>query len=220
MEGKCYRVSSGEKTSREQTSSSSNSLTSCCPVLHVQLKKLIKDVVTELSGMGLNPDVLHRILKSEEDNTTGVGSSSSSHPPPQTGRTISPEHTPSQAGTELEEMEFVFEEDEPDSQPHFGPSGEENEVPDSTSIRNPQPRTFRVRLPSQEGNTRPTSLRPSSFLGGDERREPIRTRSLSPTGMDMPSRVDSPNTHGPARIKAEYVFSGESEMYVIPYTRV
>ena len=36
--------------------------------VRVQLKKLIKDVVAELSGMGLSPNVLHKLLVTEEEN--------------------------------------------------------------------------------------------------------------------------------------------------------
>lgn len=71
----------------------------------IQLKKLIKSVVAELSGMGLSPDVLHRLLVTEED-----GSSSPSPESKDRTRPVTPSTT--QQGDDGEVLEFEFESDE------------------------------------------------------------------------------------------------------------
>jgi hypothetical protein len=85
-----------------------------------QLKKLIKDVVNELTSMGLSHDVLHKLLVTEDEDT---------HPKPLDTSSIPvgnlSDNTPTPKSEEDDQgdvLEFEFESDESSPQSTFSPT--------------------------------------------------------------------------------------------------
>lgn len=72
-------------------------------LMNPQLKKLIKSVVAELSGMGLSPDVLHRLLVTEDDGSPSPESRDRTRP-------VTPSAVVGEDDGEV--LEFEFESDE------------------------------------------------------------------------------------------------------------
>ena len=172
-----------------------------------QLKKLIKDVADELAALGLNPEVLHKILKPEElPNTTistATGEAVIHSPTPrkprqssftldsalldqererrwsesQRPRTVSPGH---EAGNEsdIEELEF-----------------EVDELSDLDTLAEPSHgKRFRLRLPSHSSTVDGEPVNDAQALHGDH-------EAPAPHGTGIQdARI--------ARVKAEYVLSG------------
>ena len=74
-----------------------------------QLKKLIKDVVAELSSMGLSPDVLNKLLVTEEEAPVAGPSKSGKGKEKEVAK---PANDEDQAGDDGDVLEFEFESDE------------------------------------------------------------------------------------------------------------
>ncbi|KAK4687106.1 E3 ubiquitin-protein ligase BAH, partial [Tremellales sp. Uapishka_1] len=199
-----------------------------------QLKKLIKNVVTELSGMGLSPDVLQKLLVAEEDSSNNA-----------TPSVVSP--GASSPGDEGDVLEFEFE--SPDATPDIlkprssshsshtahqvivapilDDDGSEADLGSSafSSSHAHHHRKFRLRLlsdsesvsapsPNDDGRIRPLGVG-----------EMMRTRSISGDSVERMEgkrhqrRVVRSTPGGSGGIKAEYVIAGDSE-HPVPQIRL
>ncbi|GFZ52079.1 hypothetical protein JCM24511_09852 [Saitozyma sp. JCM 24511] len=189
-----------------------------------QLKKLIKDVVAELSSMGLSPDVLHKLLDPDDTSPSPPRSGGSGASPRPEPAALEPVHD------EGDILEFEFESDgspetlrsgrtthrpkevllDPildDAEPGPGPSSRQHQLatsPDGGG--SPHHRKFRLRLLSDTAETS----------------EGIRRMSVEDV-MQAQSHGDAPrreSTSRPRRIhravvdphgvKAEYVLTGDA----------
>lgn len=218
MEGVCHRVSAGTLTLCGSRI--------CWTDVHIpllkqsQLKKLIKNVVDELSSMGLNPDVLHKILKPE----TSPDSSGMNSPTTRRGSDVQKQHPPAinvmpedlkliqvddegqngQARQDGEEVEIEFDsDDEPFSEDQLA----ERLVPER------RPSRFRVRLSSHSAPNdadndvpRPVFQHHAGSLDDYAVDESHGDDRLHASSMPAMSRRTST-----ARVKAEYVLAGPSD---------
>lgn len=174
-----------------------------------QLKKLIKSVVAELSGMGLSPHVLQKLLASEEVAETA------STPDKEEDEEIlefefeSPENSPPGMGrrssvpnTQREAQEVII-----DPVPPSG-SGEAQQGQGHH-------RTFRLRLKSETEGEKPSAVRPMGVMDMVRSRTEQRRRASESqaTKVDRPRRRRrvvraTADDHG--AVKARYVLVGES----------
>ncbi|KAJ9106375.1 hypothetical protein QFC21_001521 [Naganishia friedmannii] len=185
-----------------------------------QLKKLIKNVVDELSTMGLNPDVLHKILKPESS--------------PDSSGAVSPEgrrdsdnsiHHPTPMIVQPEDLRLIQVQDHRERSPERGSgedSGEELELefdsdeepseglrPDASRERRPS--RFRVRLSSHSmsGEAENDTSRPVFRQDGMDENALDDSHLDQYHGVRRPSSI--PRRTSTARVKAEYVLAGPSD---------
>lgn len=199
------------------------------PYLTIQLKKLIKDVVAELSGMGLSPDVLHKLLSTEtlgvpdKPGEEGDESSGAERETPDEGDILefefeSPENSPptinnSTFATSSKEAQEVV----------VAPVRHDNVAGSSTGVgtaghhHHHHHRTFRLRLLSETQAEKPVELKPMSVMDMFKTQSQKRRASV-PHSTRMPAekgergrkhvRRAVVDEHG--GVKAEYVLVGTS----------
>ncbi|GHJ88465.1 hypothetical protein NliqN6_4867 [Naganishia liquefaciens] len=185
-----------------------------------QLKKLIKNVVDELSSMGLNPEVLHKILRPEStpdnsgavspENRRGSDSSSASQAItllPEDVRLVqvNGEEDGARDGNALEGEDLELEYDSNEEQSTGGRLI-------ATDVRERRPSRFRVRLSSHsslaETDTkiaRPLCLQDGRQVDENALDELEDDRLQSQNLQKLPRRTST------ARVKAEYVLAGPSD---------
>ncbi|KAJ9126723.1 hypothetical protein QFC24_001754 [Naganishia onofrii] len=186
-----------------------------------QLKKLIKNVVDELSTMGLNPDVLHKILKAESSpDSSGAGT-----PEGRRGSDNSASH-PTPTIVQPEDLRLIQVEDHRDHSPERNASGEDSGEelelefdsdeessrglrPDASRERRPS--RFRVRLSSHSmpGENQIDEPRPVLRQEGMEENALGDSHLDQYHGLRWPSSM--PRRTSTARVKAEYVLAGPSD---------
>lgn len=189
-----------------------------------QLKKLIKDVVAELSGMGLSPDVLHKLLATRGMADSGAVEEESSENDREDDGDIlefefeSPDNSPPTMGRRASA---------PESSGHFTREAQEvvlDPVPDegnavlSSSVpHNHHHKKFRLRLLSETQPAKPV-VRPMGVM------DMVKMRTEPPRRGGSSSRETSPERDGAKKrgrrvvrravadngaVKAEYVLVGE-----------
>ncbi|KAJ9124304.1 hypothetical protein QFC22_001104 [Naganishia vaughanmartiniae] len=186
-----------------------------------QLKKLIKNVVDELSTMGLNPDVLHKILKPESSpDSSGTGT-----PEGRRGSDNSTHH-PIPMIVQPEDLRLIQVQDRRDDSPERNAlgedSGEELELeydsdeessrglrPDISRERRPS--RFRVRLSSHSMSGEPENdtSKPNFRQERSDDIAPDDSHLDQYYGVRRPSSI--PRRTSTARVKAEYVLAGPSD---------
>lgn len=195
-------------------------LIQCLHIYGKQLKKLIKNVVDELSTMGLNPDVLHKILKPESSpDSSGAGT-----PEGRRGSGNSTHH-PTSMIMQPEDLRLVQVQDDRDHSPERNASGEDSGEeleleydsdeesvrglrPDASRERRPS--KFRVRLSSHStpGESENEASRPVFRRDGTDEYAPDDSHLDQYQGARRASSI--PRRTSTARVKAEYVLAGPS----------
>jgi hypothetical protein len=180
-----------------------------------QLKKLIKNVVNELSDMGLSPDVMQRLLQAESNKAQANSG----------GASISPATDLDESETE-KDLEFEYELPDEESV-----ADEDSVSPSQISPRRSRrvlsihsPRRFRVRVRSEDDNVvdhAPVRDRPRPVQRLNVRQALMSTESFHSDDESLASTADESSEadsaprqlhrsiRRAAAVKAEYVFAGE-----------
>jgi hypothetical protein len=148
----------------------------------MQLKKIIKDVVSELSGMGLSPDVLNKLLITEEARSTP------SQSPPSAARTPMADAAAIVRYDDTDILEFEFESDEA-SPPSMHATSMLSPSRPKRNLVDPILDTFEYpNRPSSGLSASLDAVAGSSFLGTGQHQRKFRVRLLSESRPETPGR--------------------------------
>ncbi|KAI9637719.1 uncharacterized protein MKK02DRAFT_43647 [Dioszegia hungarica] len=158
-----------------------------------QLKKIIKDVVSELSGMGLSPDVLNKLLVTEEARVTPA------HSPQGRAEVSSAFQSTTPPAVEGDILEFEFDSDEA-SPPSLYPTPMSAPRQPKQTLVDPMLDTSGYSDLHPPATSRSMEAGPSSLHPSHNQRK-FRVRLLSESRPETPAASRDPSPGGEARAR-------------------